>query len=90
MSRHRVEVLIQPRPGLLDPEGKVVHHALDSLGFPGIEEVRVGRAIHLEVDAADAEEARRQVDRMCRRLLANPVTEDYEIRIRAETEEERR
>lgn len=79
MSEYRVEVRITPREGLLDPEGKAVEHALHSLSFGSVAGVRVGRLIRLKVGAADREEAHRRADEMCRKLLANPVTEDYAI-----------
>ncbi len=68
-----------PRVGLLDPEGNAVQHALTSLEFGGVEDVRVGKLIRLRVQADSEEAARSAADAMCRRLLANPVTEDYEI-----------
>ena len=79
MSRYRVAVQIVPRRGLLDPQGKAVADALHTLGFGGVAAVHVGRHLVLDVDAADADTARRQTREMCERLLANPVTEDYEI-----------
>ncbi|MHB1170528.1 MAG: phosphoribosylformylglycinamidine synthase subunit PurS [Longimicrobiales bacterium] len=79
MNAYQVEVRITPRAGLLDPEGKAVQHALTSLEFDGVEEVRVGRLIRLRVQADSEKAARDAADAMCRRLLANPVTEDYEI-----------
>lgn len=79
MSRFRVAVQVVPRRGLLDPQGKAVADALHSLGFGGVAAVHVGRHLVLEVDAADEESARRETREMCERLLANPVTEDYEI-----------
>ena len=79
MNAYQVEVRITPRAGLLDPEGKAVQHALASLEFDGVEEVRVGRLIRLRVQADSENAARDAADAMCRRLLANPVTEDYEI-----------
>ncbi len=85
MSRFTVEVLVTPRPGLLDPQGKAIHHALVSLGYDAVQDVRVGKAIYLEVAAASAEEAEGQVEDACRKLLANPVTEDFRV-----TAEERR
>ncbi len=80
MSRFDVQVLVVPRPGLLDPQGKAVHHALSSLGYGSVAHVRVGKAIHLEVEAESAEEAESQADGMCRKLLANPVTEHFRVR----------
>ena len=85
MTGFQAEVRITPRPGLLDPEGTAVEHALQSLEFGGVRGVRVGRLVRLHVDAASAEAARTQVDEMCRKLLANPVTEDYEIALAQET-----
>ena len=79
MSRFRVAVQVVPRRGLLDPQGKAVADALHTLGFGGVAAVHVGRHLVLELDAADDETARRQTREMCERLLANPVTEDYEI-----------
>ncbi len=79
MSRFTVEVLVTPRPGLLDPQGKAIHHALSSLGYDAVEDVRVGKAIYLEVAAATPEDAQERAEEMCRKLLANPVTEDFRI-----------
>lgn len=79
MNTYQVEVRVSPRAGLLDPQGKAVQSALRSLEFEGVEEVRIGRLIRVEMKADSAEAAREQVDAMCRKLLANPVTEDYEI-----------
>ncbi len=81
MTLHRVEILIRPRPGLLDPEGKAIQHALSSLGFEGVPEVRVGKAITLDLEAPDGDEARARARRMCEKLLANPVTEDFEVHL---------
>ena len=79
MSRFTVEVLVTPRPGLLDPQGKAIHHALSSLWYDAVEDVRVGKAIYLEVAAATPEDAQERAEEMCRKLLANPVTEDFRI-----------
>jgi phosphoribosylformylglycinamidine synthase subunit PurS len=79
MNRYRVAVQVVPRRGLLDPQGKAVADALHTLGFGGVVAVHVGRHLVLDVDAEDEETARRQTREMCERLLANPVTEDYEI-----------
>ena len=77
-----VDVHITPRPGLLDPQGNAVANALRSLDFPGVGTVRVGRLIRLSLAAASAQIAREETDRMCRKLLANPVIEDFEIEVR--------
>lgn len=79
MSRYRVAIHIVPRRGLLDPQGKAVADALHTLGFAGVRDVRVGRHVIVETDADDADAADRRAREMCERLLANPVTEDFEI-----------
>lgn len=79
MNRYRVAVQIVPRRGLLDPQGKAVADALHTLGFGGVSDVRVGRHLVIDADATDAAAAERSAREMCERLLANPVTEDFEI-----------
>jgi phosphoribosylformylglycinamidine synthase PurS subunit len=74
----RVQVLIRPKHGILDPQGQTVEEALAALGFEGVRNVHVGRLIELDVDDAS------RVPEMCERLLANPLIEDYEI-LRADT-----
>ena len=69
----RARVLIRPKEGILDPQGKAVERALPALGFEGIGHVRVGRMVELE--AEDPE----RLDELCEKLLANPLIEDYEI-----------
>jgi phosphoribosylformylglycinamidine synthase subunit PurS len=79
MTRFRVVVHIVPRKGVLDPQGKAVADALHALGFSAVRDARVGRYLVLDVDAFDAATAEASVRGMCDKLLANPVTEDYEI-----------
>jgi phosphoribosylformylglycinamidine synthase subunit PurS len=79
MARFRIAVHITPRKGLLDPQGKAVRDALNTLGFKRVTTVHVGRYIIVETDAYDAISAENTVTEMCRQLLANPVTEDFEI-----------
>ena len=79
MSTFRVSVHIVPRQGILDPQGKAVADALHTLGFGSVADARVGRHLVLDVDAATAAAAEPNVREMCERLLANPVTEDFEI-----------
>ena len=79
MTRFRVAVHIVPRRGVLDPQGKAVADALHALGFADVGDVRVGRHLVLDVNAGAAGDAERAVRTMCDKLLANPVTEDYEI-----------
>jgi phosphoribosylformylglycinamidine synthase PurS subunit len=76
---YRVRVRIMPRTGLLDPQGQAVEHALAALGFAGVGQVHIGRTVELRVEGAGPEEARAQAHRMCERLLANPVTEDFTV-----------
>ena len=76
MSYH-VHVRVMPRTGLLDPQGQAVEHALGALGFGNAAAVRIGRAIELNVAAASPAAAEAAARRMCDKLLANPVTEDY-------------
>ena len=71
----KVRVLIRPREGILDAQGKAVGRALPALGFDGVGEVRVGRLVELETDDPD------RIDELCQKLLANPLIEDYEIEI---------
>lgn len=79
MSRFRVSVQIVPRKGLLDPQGKAVTDALHALGFSNVDDTRIGRHIVLDVAAESAAAAEISVKAMCDKLLANPVTEDYQI-----------
>lgn len=76
-------VKIMLKPGVLDPQGKAIGHALAALGFDGVGEVRQGKLITLELDETDANKAREKVAEMCEKLLANTVIEDYEIEIEA-------
>ena len=84
MKTWRVSVHITPRRGILDPQGKAVEGALHSLGFESVRDVHVGRHIVIENQAASADDAKSAVTAMCERLLANPVTEDFEIQSAAE------
>jgi phosphoribosylformylglycinamidine synthase len=79
MTRYRLRIHIVPRRGILDPQGKAVSDALHTLGFAGVGDVRVGRYLVVETDAASEDIARKDARTMCERLLANPVTEDFEI-----------
>ena len=79
MSRFRVAVQVIPRRGLLDPQGKAVADALHTLGFGGVSAVHVGRHLVLDLDARSEADARTLTRQMCEKLLANPVTEDFEI-----------
>ncbi|MGD2045249.1 MAG: phosphoribosylformylglycinamidine synthase subunit PurS [Gemmatimonadota bacterium] len=86
MTRYSLEIRIKPRPGLLDPEGKAIHHALQSLEWSEVEDVRVGKVLYLDLDADSPDAATEAATAMCRKLLANPVTEDFEIEVVGELE----
>ena len=77
----RVEVIVRLKNGVLDPQGKAIHNALESLGHTNIQEVNVGKAIFLEIDSKEVEEVKKQVHLMCDTLLANTVIEDYQIKL---------
>jgi phosphoribosylformylglycinamidine synthase subunit PurS len=77
----RAHIRVVPRAGLLDPQGQAVEHALTALGFAEAENVRIGKAIEVQVKASSKAEAEKRVRQMCDKLLANPVTEDYLVEI---------
>ncbi|MCB4743445.1 MAG: phosphoribosylformylglycinamidine synthase subunit PurS [Sulfurovum sp.] len=70
------------KEGVLDPQGKATHHALDSLGFKGVKDVRIGKQIILQLETDDKSEAKAKVKEMCEMLLANTVIEDYTIEMK--------
>ena len=72
------------KPGVLEPQGKAVLHSLHTLGFAGVQSVRVGKLIEMELDAADPEAARADITKMCEELLASPVIEHYDIALNGE------
>ncbi len=72
----QVRVLVRLKPGVLDPQGRAVHHALEGLGFEGVGDVRVGRMIELDLADGTDEASIRQ---MCEKLLANTVIENFQI-----------
>lgn len=75
----KIRVLVRLKPGILDVQGAAVKRALGGLGFTGVADIRVGKVIEVDVDAPSAADARARVDQMCRKLLANPILEDYSI-----------
>jgi phosphoribosylformylglycinamidine synthase subunit PurS len=81
LNRYQLEIRVVPRAGLLDPPGKAIHHALHSLSYAEVKDVRVGKAISLQLEAASEEAARARAEQMCQKLLANPVTEDFSIAV---------
>lgn len=77
--RYAFEVLVSLKPGLADPQGRAVESALSAMGWTGVSGVRVGKHVSLGVEAASEPEARAQVEEMARRLLSNPVIEEFRI-----------
>ena len=77
--KHRFEVVVTLRPGLLDPQGKAIQGSLPAMGWTNVSDVRVGKHIVLTVDSGSEVSAREQVEEMSRRLLSNPVIEDVRI-----------
>jgi len=75
----KVRVLVRLRPGIMDVQGAAVQRALVGLGFGDLRDLRVGKVIDVDVDASSVPAARARVDEMCKKLLANPVLEDYTI-----------
>jgi phosphoribosylformylglycinamidine synthase subunit PurS len=76
----KATILVRPKSGILDPQGAAVETALEHLGF-SVSGARVGKVVDIEVDAADPVEARKQVEKMCEQLLANPLMESYDVEI---------
>ena len=72
----KIRVYVTLKSGVLDPQGKAIHHALEGLGFEGVRDVRQGKLIELDLDESVADE---DVEAMCRRLLANTVIENFRI-----------
>lgn len=72
----KARVFITLKPGVLDPQGKAIHHALEGLGFSGVNDVRAGKLIELDVDEGTSDE---DLEAMCRKLLANTVIENFRI-----------
>ena len=72
----KVRIYVTLKAGVLDPQGKAIHHALEGLGFEGVNDVRAGKLIELDVGESVADD---DIDRMCRQLLANMVIENYRI-----------
>ena len=77
----KAKVHITLKSGVLDPQGKAVQHALASLGFGGVDDVRQGKYIELTLAETDADKARAAVEQMCKALLANTVIENYSVEI---------
>ena len=77
----KARVYVMLKNGVLDPQGEAVHHALGSMGFDGVECVRQGKVIELDLSATDKRAAEAEVKEMCEKLLANTVIESYQIEL---------
>jgi len=77
----KAKVYVTLKRGVLDPQGKAIGHALESLGFSGVGDVRQGKLIELDLTETDTGAARKSVEAMCQKLLANTVIEDYQIEL---------
>ena len=77
----KAKVHITLKNGVLDPQGKAIQHSLSSLGFAGVDDVRQGKVIELELQSTDKAQAQAEIDKMCKTLLANTVIENYSIEL---------
>jgi len=77
----RARIVVRLRSGVLDPQGATIRKALEGLGFPEVRDLRVGKLMELTLDESDRARAQARLEEMCRRLLANPVVEDYSCEV---------
>ena len=77
----KIKIQVLPKKGILDPQGKAVHHALENLGYSGLSEVRIGKLIQIEVKESNPPVTPAIIKEMCEKLLANTVVEDYTFKI---------
>jgi phosphoribosylformylglycinamidine synthase PurS subunit len=80
----RVKIFVSLKKGVLDPQGKAIERSLHTLGYKEVREVRAGKYIELEIDAAERAAAELRIREICDKLLTNPVIEDYRFEISAE------
>lgn len=77
----KAQIYITLKGTVADPQGLAVKHALESLGYKGLGEVRIGKSVIIELNFKDKKKAKLQIDQMCKKLLANPIIEDYHFTI---------
>jgi phosphoribosylformylglycinamidine synthase len=82
MNKYKATINITLRKNILDVQGKTVQHALHSIDFPMIDNVRIGKLVELDIEAESADKARELLTDACNKLIANPIIEDYEINIK--------
>ena len=73
----KAKIVVMPKKTVLDPQGKTVRHALESMGFTGIKDVRIGKFIEVELTGCSKAALKKKIDEACHKLLSNPVIEDY-------------
>lgn len=77
----RAIVTVMLKKGIFDPQGRAVHNGLESIGFEGVKQVRVGKQLEIDLNLTDRAEAKKMVDEMCDKMLANPVVESFSYEI---------
>ncbi|MBI3853451.1 MAG: phosphoribosylformylglycinamidine synthase subunit PurS [Verrucomicrobia bacterium] len=77
----KAKIVITPKKAVVDPQGKTVRNALEHMGYTGINAVHVGKYLEIELNGADRETVRKQLDEACHKFLSNPVIEDYRLEI---------
>ena len=77
----KAKIIITPKRAVLDPQGKTVQNALAQMGYAGVGAVHVGKYLEIELDGADKEAARKQIDDACHKILSNPVIEEYRFEL---------
>jgi len=77
----KAEIYISLKNTVADPQGLTIKHALESLGYQNLKEVRIGKMISVQINSDDKKDAEKQIDEMCKKLLANPIIEDYKFKI---------
>ena len=75
----KAKIIITPKKAVVDPQGKTIQNALAHMGYTGVGSVHVGKYLEIELNGADPETARRQLDEACHKFLSNPVIEDYKL-----------
>lgn len=79
MKKYSAKIYITLREGILDVQGKTVEHALHSISFDTLSDLKIGKLIRLKAEAENIDEARKLIDDACKQLIANPIIEDYQI-----------
>jgi phosphoribosylformylglycinamidine synthase PurS subunit len=78
----KARIIVMPKKSVLDPQGKAVKHALESLHFTGIKDVRIGKFIEVELAGRNKAALKKKIEEACQKLLSNPVIEDYQFRLK--------